>query len=52
MGRLLNWLELYFHEEGMHHYAINFVLYLTTIREKYVKMYTKFIEEIKSIHKQ
>ena len=37
--RLHNWLELYFHEEGMHHYAINSVLYLTMIREKYVKMY-------------
>ena len=39
VGRLHNLLELYFHEEGMHHYGINSVLYLTMIREKYVKMY-------------
>ena len=51
VGRLHNWLELYFHEEGMHHYAINSVLYLTTIREKYVKMYKRFIEELKMYSK-
>ena len=31
----------------MHNYAINSVLFLTTIREKYVKMYERFIEELK-----
>ena len=51
-GRLHNWLELYFHEEGVHHYAINSVLFLTMIREKYVKMYERFIEELKCILKQ
>ena len=46
-GRLNQWLELYFHQEGMHHYAINSILFLTTIRQKYIKMYKRFIEELK-----
>ena len=31
----------------MHNYAINSVLFLTTVREKYVKMYERFIKELK-----
>ena len=46
-GRLNQWFELYLHQEGAHHYAINSVLYLTSVREKYVKMYERFIEELK-----
>ena len=46
-GRLQDWVELYSHDEGVHHYAINLVLFLTTVREKYVKMYERFIEELK-----
>ena len=46
-GRLHDWMELYCHDEGVHHYAINSVLFLTTVREKYVKMYERFIEELK-----
>ena len=46
-GKLHVWMELYSHDEGVHHYAINSVLFLTTVREKYVKMYERFIEEIK-----
>ena len=38
VGKLNQWLELYMHQEGMHHYAINSILFFT-IREKYVKMY-------------
>ena len=40
-------MELYSHDEGVHHYAINLVLFLTMVREKSVKMYKRFIEEIK-----
>ena len=43
-GKLNQCLELYLHQEGMHHYAINSILFLTTIREKYVKMYERFLE--------
>ena len=46
-GRLHDWMELYSHNEGVHHYAINSVLFLTTVREKYVKLYERFIEELK-----
>ena len=34
-------------DEGIHNYSINSVLFLTTVREKYVKMYERFIEELK-----
>ena len=38
-GKLNQMYELYMNQEGMQHFAINSVLYLTTVREKYVKMY-------------
>ena len=40
-------MEIYSQDEGVHNYAINSVLFLTTIQEKYVKMYERFIEELK-----
>ena len=46
-GKLHDWIEIYAQGEGMCNYAINSVLFLTTIREKYVKMYEGFIEELK-----
>ena len=46
-GRLHDWMELYSPDEGVHHYAINSVLFLSVVREKYVKMYEIFIEELK-----
>ena len=51
VGRLHDQMELYSHDEGVHHYAINSVLFLTTVREKYVKMYERFIEELKMYSK-
>ena len=36
-GRSNQWFEMYLHQEGMHDYAINSVLYMTSVREKYVK---------------
>ena len=48
-GRLHDWMELYSHDEGVNHYAINSVLFLTTVREIYVKMYERFIEELNFI---
>ena len=44
-GKMNQMYQLYLNEEGVHHFAINSVLFLTTIREKYVKMYERFIEE-------
>ena len=40
-------MEIYSQDEGMHNYAINSVLFWTTVQEKYVKMYERFIEELK-----
>ena len=46
-GKFHDWMEIYSQDEGVHNYAINSVLFLTTIRERYVKMYERFIEELK-----
>ena len=46
-GKLQDWVEIYSQDEGMCNYAIKSVLFLTTVREKYVKMYQRFIEELK-----
>ena len=46
-GKLHKWMEIYSQDEGVLNYAINAVLFLTTVREKYVKMYERFIEELK-----
>ena len=46
-GKLHDWMEIYSQDEGVCIYTINSVLFLTMIREKYVKMYERFIEELK-----
>ena len=46
-GKLHDWMDIYSQDEGVHNYAINSVLFLTTVQEKYVKMYERFIEELK-----
>ena len=38
-------------EEGTCIFVINSMLFLTTVREKYVKMYERFIEELKTYSK-
>ena len=45
--KLHAWMELYSQDEGIHNYAINSVLFWTMVREKYIKMYERFIKEIK-----
>ena len=40
-------MELYAQDKGVCNYAINAILFLTTAQEKYVKMYERFIEELK-----
>ena len=34
-------------DEGICNYAINSILFLTPVQEKYVRMYERFIEELK-----
>ena len=36
----------YAKKNGVHHYAINLLLYLRTLREKYIKMYEEFIIQL------
>ena len=40
-------MELYSQDEGVRNYAIKSILFLTTVREKYVRMYERFLEELK-----
>ena len=50
-GKLNQMYQVYLNEEGTHNFAINSVLYLTTVQEKYVKMYERFIEKLKTYSK-
>ena len=40
-------MELYAQDEGVCNYAKHSILFLTTVGEKYVKMYERFIEKLK-----
>ena len=50
-GKLTQIYQFYLNEEGVHNFAINSLLFLTTAREKYVKIYERFIEELKTYSK-
>ena len=45
--KLHDCMELYSQDEGIHNYAIISILFLTTVREKYVRMYERFLKELK-----
>ena len=45
--KLNDWYQWYLIKEGVQHYAINSLLYITTMREKYVRMYEKIISQLK-----
>ena len=40
-ARLNSWYNCYLLEEGAVHYTINSILYLNTLKEKYIKFYEK-----------
>ena len=46
VGKLSNWYQWYLSKDGVGHYAINSLLYITMVREKYVRMYEKFISQL------
>ena len=46
-GQIKDWYHWYLSAKGVSHYAINSLLFLTTAREKYVKMYERFINQLK-----
>ena len=45
-GNLNPWFHWYLSKDGVGHYAISSLLYLTMFREKYVKMYEKIISQL------
>ena len=46
-GQIKDWYHWYLTSRGINHYAINSVLFLTTVSEKYVKMYERFFNQLK-----
>ena len=42
-----NWFEKYSAGQGINYYAIHSLLYLRTIQEKYIKMYERFVKQLK-----
>ena len=47
VGTINEQIQAYLNLEGVNHFAINSLLFLTTVREKCVKMYKRFIEQLK-----
>ena len=50
-GKLTQMYQFYLNEEGAHNFAISSILFLTMVREKYIKMYRRFIEGLKTYSK-
>ena len=46
-GQINNWYSYYSSSTGVQHYAVNSLLFLTTVREKYVKMYERFLNQLR-----
>ena len=46
-GQTKDWYDWYLTTKGINHYAINSILFLTTVREKYVKMHERFLNQLK-----
>ena len=47
VGKLNNRYQCHLSEEGAVHYAINSILYMNTLRESHIKVYEKFINQLK-----
>ena len=45
-GKIHHWFEWYLHKDGVGHYTINSILFLIAIREKYVRRYKQFLEQL------
>ena len=46
-AQIKDWYHWYLSAKGVSHYAMNSLLFLTTAREKYVKMYERFINHLR-----
>ena len=49
VGKLKYWYQWYLPEEGVVHYAINSPMHINTLRQKDIKMYEKFINQLKCL---
>ena len=47
VGHVNKWFEMYSTSQGANYYAIHSLLYLRTIEEKYIKMYERFVNQLK-----
>ena len=47
VGHVNKWFEMYSSSQGDNYYAIHSLLYLRTIQEKYIKMYERFVNQLK-----
>ena len=50
-GQMKDWNGMYSFSQGMNYYAINSLLYLRAVQEKYVKMYERFMNQLKDYSK-
>ena len=46
-GYVNKWFEMYSSSQGANYYAIHPLLYLRTIQEKYIKMFERFVNQLK-----
>ena len=46
-GHVNKWFEMYSSSQGANYYAIHLLFYLRTIQEKYIKMYERFVNQLK-----
>ena len=46
-GKIKDWYNWYLTTKGVNYYAINSILFLTTVSEKYLKMYERFLNQLK-----
>ena len=46
-GQIKDWYSWYLTTRSINQYAINSILFFTTVREKYVNMYERFLNQLK-----
>ena len=46
-GHVNKWFEMYSSSQSANYYAIQSLLYLRTIQEKYIKLYERFVNQLK-----
>ena len=49
VGHMKDWYDMYSFSQGVNYYVIHSMLYLRAIQEKYVKMYERYVYQLKRI---